>query len=146
MGFSACNSEVIFNAGTALASQHRQLSGAVHIVYSPSSTSLHDLFLLVAVRSVEATKNPCTIQGLASSHWSPSSCGISAGIGTVSATSQMGCRVSTGRFPPPLWMRADRSATIHLQKSTIYLEASIPDKSPPVKKSGTVSQQPSVPL
>src|SRR6266700_6240683 len=39
----------------------------------------------------------------------PSSCGItcySAGIGTLHATSHVGCRASQGRFPPPLLMRA----------------------------------------
>ena len=32
---------------------------------------------------------------------------LSAGIGTLSATLQAGCRASQGRFPPPLLMRAD---------------------------------------
>jgi len=43
---STCNSEIIFNAGAALTSQHRQLSVAVRDVYS-SSSKLLMLSLLV---------------------------------------------------------------------------------------------------
>jgi hypothetical protein len=38
----------------------------------------------------------------------------SAGIGTLPAHMQVGCRASLGRFPPPLWMRADMTASFKL--------------------------------
>src|SRR6266700_1595690 len=51
----------------------------------------------------------------------------SAGIGTLSATSQTGCRASSGRFPPPLLMRVDLIAHIRLY-GTAYFLVSIPKK------------------
>ena len=47
-----------------------------------------------------------------------------AGIGTLPAYRQVGCRASTGRFPPPLWMRADMSAHLKLYMCWLltYLE------------------------
>jgi hypothetical protein len=43
---------------------------------------------------------------------SPHLADCSAGIGTLPVTGQVGCRASSGRFPPPLLMRAD--IAVHL--------------------------------
>ena len=120
---STCNSEVIFNAGTALASHHRQLSVAVRGVYSSSSKLLMCLFqsssslktrCYVKVHNVQPIKKPLKCRGYSIFANSPHLAEYSAGIGTFPATLQEGCRASTGRFPQPLLMRADLTAHIEL--------------------------------
>jgi hypothetical protein len=73
---STCNLEVIFNAGAALASHLRQLSGAVRDVYSSSS-----MFFALDTRAI---KNPCISGAIASSLSPLISRKSSAGIGTLS--------------------------------------------------------------
>jgi hypothetical protein len=108
---STCNSEVIFNAGAALTSHRRQLSVATRDVYSSSSSSF--VRLTCKAHYVQATKNPC-FPGVSIFAASPHLADFSAGIGTFPATLQGGCRASSGRFPPPLWMRADITAHMKL--------------------------------
>ena len=89
-----CNSEVIFNAGAALASHPRQLSVAVRDVYSSSSTSFslatrplrtlqQNIRVRVSRTNTRATKNPCISGAIASSLSPLISRNASAGIGTL---------------------------------------------------------------
>jgi hypothetical protein len=114
-GPSTCNSEGIFNAAAAPASQRRRLSVAAYDVYSSSST-LFSIRLtarrlvstLVPARYAGQEKTPfCEKGSLASLPGSPhlaEQC--SAGIGTLPAALLAGCRASQGRLPPPVLMRA----------------------------------------
>ena len=59
---------------------------------------------------------------------SPHLADYSAGIGTLPARWQAGCRASSGRFPPPLWMRADMSAHLKLYRCWLLAYLSITRK------------------
>ncbi len=116
-GPSTCNSEGIFNAAAAPASQRHRLSVAAHDVYSSSSTSfsirltarrLVSTLVPARYRYAGQEKTPfCEKGSLASLPGSPHLAErCSAGIGTLPAALLAGCRASQGRLPPPVLMRA----------------------------------------
>jgi len=86
------------------------------------------------------SKKPLKFRGEHHRFGPPHLAEYSAGIGTVSASSRMGCRASTGRFPPPLWMRADLSAHIQLCSGALTSTPSIASKSSAVKGGRLISQ------
>ena len=93
----------IFNAGMVLGSQQPQLSVTSRNVYSSSSTLLFTYLRNKSTRYA-GNKKPLKFRGRIIA-LSPHLADYTAGIGTLPATSQVGCRASSGRFPPPLLMR-----------------------------------------
>src|SRR5215831_237132 len=68
-----------------------------------------------------STQKPLYLRGFCFLARSPHLAEQSAGIGTLPARLQAGCRASTGRFPPPLLMRAGLTTYVQL-----YMSAGLP--------------------
>ena len=106
---STCNLEVIFNAGAALASHLRQLSGAVRDVYSSSS-----MFFALDTRAI---KKPLHFRGYSFFAFSPHLAEIfRRNWHPLLQLRRAGCRASKGRIPPPLLMRS-----VHAAYSFVYV-------------------------
>ena len=117
-GVLTCNSEVIFNAGAALASHPRQLSVAVHDAYSSSSTSFSLNTRSLSHASTKHTcsgfaheyagnKKPLHLRGYSIVAFSPhlAEC-FRRNWHPSLQLRRAGCRASQGRIPPPLLMRS----------------------------------------
>src|SRR3989442_8011532 len=101
-----------FQRRTVLASHHRQLSVVVRDVYLSSSMLLFT-FVRRKYKISDNKKNPL-FRGASIVAYSPHLAVYSAGISTLPAPMQQGCWVSSGRVPPPLWMRANLILSIEL--------------------------------
>jgi len=101
-----------FQRRTTLASHHRQLSVVVRDVYLSSSMLLFTYLFDESTR-YQTTKKPL-YSGASIIAYSPHLAVYSAGISTLPAPMQQGCWVSSGRVPPPLWMRANLIMSIEL--------------------------------